>query len=193
MKESHMSHDAFANPPGAAPANLLQVLAQANGFTMEDLQANREGLMSPRQRTALVRRTGSCLFWILFVTVCVMVGPAIALGVVVGSVWALVVVIAGLAVFALLSTLFIGSTRQQLRAGRVAFVDGFVERQRKESSDSDGGTSVTYTYIVYQPQADGIKQQSFTVDGAAYHALVPGLRYRIYYLDYKLVSIEPLA
>ena len=34
----------------------------------------------------------------------------------------------------------------------------------------------------------------FSVNGAAYYALVPGLRYRVYYLpsDHKLVSIEPL-
>src|SRR5215469_12736118 len=36
--------------PGEASAGLLQALVQALDFTMEDLQVNRQGWMSPQQR-----------------------------------------------------------------------------------------------------------------------------------------------
>ena len=80
-----MSLNAFTNPPSdpasiaanrsgqgapdTASAGLLQALAQANDFTMEDLQANRQGWMSPRQRSGVVRRTIGCLFLMLISTV----------------------------------------------------------------------------------------------------------------------------
>lgn len=210
-----MSHDAFTNPPsdpasfaanrsgldapGAASIGLLQVLAQANGFTLEDLQTNRQGWMSHQQRTGVVRRMIGCLFMSLLLVGSVVGGGGVAVlapsGLLSGFP-VLVLVFVGLAVYALLALMFISSARRQLREGRVAFMDGFVERERKESSDSDSGTtSTSYSYVVYQPHPSGVNQQRFSVNGAAYHALVPGLRYRVYYLpsDHKLVSIEPLS
>lgn len=181
--------------PGIASAGLLHVLAQANGFTPEDVQTNRQGWMSPRQRTGVVRRTIGCLFWLLILVGSVVSGAVPALGVTFGGFWPLGLGLLGLAVYALLSFTFISGARQQLRDGRVAFMDGFVERERKESSDSDtGGTTTSYSYVLYQQQPSGVNHQRFSVTGAAYSALVPGLRYRVYYLpsDQKLVSIEPL-
>src|SRR5215470_3010992 len=109
-----MSLDAFADPPGdpascaanrsgleapgAAPAGLLHVLAQANGFALEDVQANRQGWMSPQQRTGVVRRTIGCLFWLFILVGSVVSGAVPALGVTVGGFWPL-----GLAMYALLS------------------------------------------------------------------------------------------
>jgi len=180
--------------PNATSAGLLQALAQANGFTLEDLLANRQDWMSPRQRTGVVRRTIGCLFWSLILVGTVVSGAYAALDVTIGGFWPLGLVLLGLAVYALLSFMLISSARQQLRAGRVAFMDGFVERERKESSDSEGGTTTSYSYVVYHQQSSGVNHQRFSVNGAAYYALVPGLRYRVYYLpsDHKLVSIEPL-
>ena len=207
----NMSLNAFTDPPsdpascaanrsgldasGAASADLLQALAQANGFTLEDVQANRQGWMSPRQRTGVVRRTIGCLFWLLILVGSVVSGAVPALGVTAGGFWPLLLGLLGLAVYALLSLTLIGGARQQLRDGCVAFMDGFVERERKESSDSDtGGTTTSYSYVLYHQYPSGVNQQRFSVAGAAYYALVPGLRYRIYYLpgDHELLSIEPL-
>ena len=137
-----------------------------------------------------------CLFWLFILVGSVVSGAVAALGVTVGGFWPLGLVLLGLGVYALLSFTLISSTRQQLRDGRVAFLDGFVERERKESSDSEtGGTTTSYYYVVYQQQPSGVHHQRFSVNGAAYYALVPGLRYRVYYLpsDHKLVSIEPLS
>jgi hypothetical protein len=84
--------------------------------------------------------------------------------------------------------------RKQLGDGRLAFFDGFGERERHESSDSDGNRHTSYHYVVYQPQPYAVNQQRFPINASAFHALVPGLRYRVYYLanTNRLFSIEPL-
>lgn len=73
--------------PGTASAGLLQGLAQANGFTLEDVQANYQGWMSPQQRTGVVRRTIGCLFCLLILAGSVVGGAAPALVVTVGGFW----------------------------------------------------------------------------------------------------------
>jgi hypothetical protein len=116
--------------PGTASAGLLQELAQANGFTLEDVQANRQGWMSPRQRKGVVRRTIGCLFWLLILVGSVVSGAVPALVVTVGGFWPLGLALLGLAVYALLAFTLISGARQQLRDGRVSFMDGFGERER---------------------------------------------------------------
>jgi hypothetical protein len=81
-------------------------------------------------------------------------GASAADGVLAGGFWPLVLVIAGSALVALLSLVPISRARKQLREGRVAFMDGFVEREIRESSDSaTGGTNTFYRYVVYQQQS----------------------------------------
>ena len=63
--------------PGAADAGLLHALAQANHFTLEDVQVNRQGWMSPRQRE---EAKSSPLVW--FCVALTTVGGAI-----VGGLW----------------------------------------------------------------------------------------------------------
>lgn len=213
-----MSFNAYPNPPndpsyfaanpygqgapGAAHPGLLEALAQANDFTMEDLQANRQGWLTQQQQANLgSQTTPGCSILILFIIVASTVGGG-GVGVV-ASLGALngfsllVLLLVGLAVFALGSLLIITSARnqrQQLRDAHVACVDGFVERERHEAPDGDGVTHTFFSYVLYQPQQYGVNQQSFSVSGSAFHALAPGLRYRIYYLPStnKLFSIEPL-
>lgn len=205
-----MSYDAFTNPPNdpasfaaslswqsatsAGPAGLLQALAQAHKFTLEDLQANREGWMSPRQRKGVVRRTIGYLFGLFIVIGGAVGGAGVPLAVQVGSFWALGLILLGLVVYALLAMTFINRARKQLHEGRVTFVDGFVERE-SQKSHSEGTTTISYYYVVHQQQPSGVKPQRFTVNRAAFYALVPALRYRVYYVpvDRKLISIEPLA
>jgi len=189
--------------PGEASAGLLQALVQALDFTMEDLQVNRQGWMSPRQRERAKRAQGStigCLILALITVGATIVGGGGGLIAGIGgpgalngfSLLALVVVSVGLSV--LLTFLAGRGTRKQLGDGRVAFLDGFVERERHEYTNSDSVTSTSYSYVVYQPQSNAVHQQRFSVNGAAFHALLPGLRYRVYYVpaSNKLVSIEPL-
>ena len=182
--------------PGEAREGLLQALAQANDFTLEDLQVNRQGWLSPRQREA---KSGP-LGW--FVTALITVGGAI-----VGGVWdifglppkglnwfmVLALVLAWLGLSALITFLGVRYTRKELGDGRVAFLDGFVKAIQHESIGNNG-KSISYAYVVYPSQPNAVKQQRFSVNGAAFDALRPGLRYRVYYVpaSKELVSIEPL-
>lgn len=189
--------------PGAASAGLLPALAQTNDFTMEDVQVNRQGWMSPRQRERAKRAQGSTIGCLVFALITVgvpIVGGGGGLLVGIGGPGALngflvlALVIVGLGLSALLTFMASRRPRKQLGDGRVAFLDGFVERKRKEFTNGDGVTSTSYSYVVYQPQPNAVNQQGFSANGAAFHALLPGLRYRVYYVpaSNKLVSIEPL-
>lgn len=142
-----------------------------------------------------MRRTIGRLVWLLILVGSVVSGAVPALVVTVGGFWPLLLALLGLAVYTLLAFTLISGARQQLRDGRVSLMDGFGERERKESSDSEtGGTTTSYSYVLYQQHPSGMKHQRFSVTGATYYALVPGLRYRVYSLpgNHKLVSIEPL-
>ncbi len=88
-----------------------------------------------------------------------------------------------LALLALL-LLYIGYTHYaDMLRGRVAMLEGTVISQRR--SGDEGG--YTYHYV--------IGRESFLVNESAYHALISGLPYRVYYgpKSKKLLSIEPLV
>ena len=190
--------------PGANYAGLLQVLAQANDFTWEDLQANRQGWLTQRQQAQLARSATGCIVMLLIIGVSVVCAgglPAVlAIGIpsaLLNGYTLLALALAGLAAVALgvlFAIMRVRKRRQQLREARAAFLDGFVERQREETPTSEGGHVTTYSYVLYNQQQYAAHRYVFSVNGAAYHALVPGLRYRVYYLpgNYSLLSIEPL-
>lgn len=154
--------------------NWLTLRSWANGFGLDELDVNRQGLVSDRQRARLVR---GLIF--LFV---------VMLALVAGSIWQVnlllqyspwgFLILAGVLALLLVST---HSRWQDLLAGRVAMLEGFVQRVEESSDDSS-----SYYYVV--------DKQKFSVSSAAYMALVPGERYRLYYLPHtnKLISIEPL-
>ena len=91
-----MSFDAFSTPPNdpasfagyhsgqgvpcAADASTLQALAQTNDFTMEDLQVNRQGWMTPRQRERAKRAQGSTIGCLILALI-TFVGPIVGGGV----------------------------------------------------------------------------------------------------------------
>jgi hypothetical protein len=160
--------------PDSPQAGLLLALAQAHGFRLEELDANRQGLVSSRQRSRLVR---GLLF--LFV---------VMLALVVVSIWQVDLLLQNspwgfLVLGGFLALLLIATYRRwlDLLEGRVAMVEGFVQRVEESSDDSS-----SYYYVV--------GKQRFSVNSAAYVALVPGERYHLYYLPHskKLVSVEPL-
>jgi hypothetical protein len=159
--------------PGASRADLQAALARANGFRLEDLERNRLGWISTRQRTVLVRQ----MLGLLVSTVAV----------VSGAVWQLPLLIQSspwgyLLLAAVLAGLIFPARRRwlEVREGRVAALEGEVQ---PEEVDWDG---VSYAYV--------LDQQRFRVDSVAYRVLIPGRRYRLYYLPRgkQLVSIEPL-
>lgn len=160
--------------PGGPQAGLLLALSQANGFSLAELEQNRQGLVSGGQRGRLMRRLA---------LLCVLTA-----GLVVGAVWqrALLVestpwgyIVLGLMLLGLIVMMV--NRWRDLQDGRVLMLEGFVRGEEHSSDDSS-----TYYYV--------LGDEKFTVSGAAYRALVAGQRYRLYYLprSKKLVSIEPL-
>jgi hypothetical protein len=159
--------------PGDPRADLQAALAQANGFRLQDLERNRLGWMSSRQRTVRVRQV-----------VCLLVST---MAVVIGAVWQIPLLIQSspwgyLLLAGVLAGLIFPARRRwlEVREGRVAVLEGEVQ---PEEVDWDG---VSYSYV--------LDQQRFRVDSVAYSVLIPGRRYRLYYLPRgkQLVSIEPL-
>lgn len=180
------AEEVFPVSPAQARAALTEILAQANGFTLEDLAANRNGEVTSSQRMKPLAGVligmliglaalafGSLLFFQVFPNVeagealTVMVVPALVLGV--------FVLIGGWMVVGGLLDMSVSSLEQAQGPGR------------KEKRTSRGKNRSTYYYYV-------IGGKSFRVTRRAYTALMDGLDYRIYYLPRtkKLVSIEPL-
>jgi hypothetical protein len=125
-----------ADGPGGLYAGVLDALALTNGFTLEDLKLNQQGLLSDRQRAQLNSSK-----------------PDHA---------------------------------QDLHEGRVATVECVVERHSTSEPN--------YEWCTYEiVQANGLRL-GFTVSDAAYQALIPEIRYRLYYLPHtkRFASIEPL-
>jgi hypothetical protein len=160
---------------GAAPpqAPLLSVLAAVHGFSLGDLEMNRRGWLSARQRSKLFR---SAVLWVIFT-----IAGALALLLWMPDdleLWGMVILL-----LVALLLLYMGYTRYaDMLAGRVAMLEGTVVTERH--SGEEGG----YTYH-YR-----IGRERFSVNESAYLALISGLPYRVYYgpKSKKLLSIEPV-
>ena len=155
---------------GTPADSLLVALAQANGFSLIELELNRQGRISFLQRFAALGRT---LFMLALA-----VGVAIAAVVLVTRGAPLAgILIVGVALFLLYLVL---RTSLDVLAGRTERLDGTVYR----SIESNDGPTYYYT----------VNKHTFTVSREAYNALVSGRRYRVYFLprSKRLASIEPL-
>jgi hypothetical protein len=121
---------------GGPYASLLQALAQANGFTREDLTQNRLGLLSDGQQARVTGKRQD--------------------------------------------------RERDLQGGRVEMVEGTV--LRLDWSDTNNDTQA------YEITGDNLTTLRFVVEGSVYDALIPGIRYRVYYLPHtkQLASMEPL-
>jgi hypothetical protein len=190
--------------PAAEAAALTRALSDANGFRADALAANRAGRITPEQ-AARVRhdeRRGAPTGWVVGVLLLavgaaavVLFGPGFLRDVTrhrargdLDALWsdflaALGVVFCfGFGWIALASARG-GAWRRDLREGRVEMVEG-VGRKVDRSS---GPNYVAFEYV--------IGEKSFSVGAAGYHALVPGARYRAWYLPHSshLLNIEAVA
>ena len=160
--------------PGGPKAGLRMALAAAHGFQMDELDTNRQGRVAGGQRSLLVSK-------LLFLVVVLGVG----LGWVIWQ-FALVLQYApwsflGLGFFLLIMGMLTRERWLDLLEGRALMLEGLVQAIEESSDDSS-----SYYYV--------LDRQRFSVSAIAHKALVPGERYRLYYLPHskKLLSIEPL-
>jgi hypothetical protein len=160
--------------PGGPKAGLREALSRANNFRMDELDTNRQGGLSARQRFRVMRG----LAFLLVILVALVVGAAWQFPLLLRySPWGFL--IGGLILFGLLVATY--QRWLDLLEGRAAMLEGFVQATEHSSEDSN-----TYYYE--------LDKERFTVTSAAYRALIPGERYRLYYLPHskKLLSIEPV-
>lgn len=180
------AEEVFPVSPAQARAALTEILAQANGFTLDDLTANRNGEVTTSQR---MKPLAGVLVGILVVLMLLAFGglfffqvfsnaetgenlPVIVIPVLIFGMFAL---LGGWMVLGGLLDIVFPSLQQAQGAGR------------KEKRAGGGRSRSTRYYYV-------IADKRFPVTRRAYAALMEGLEYRLYYLPrtQKLVSIEPI-
>lgn len=157
---------------GAPYQELLETLAQTNHFDLNDLALNRQGRLSGRQARHIAR---SAISWGVVGIGLALLGGWVALGE--QNLWgwgagAVLLLVTGVVCYTQL---------RDLPGGRVLMLEGLVDRRSRSR-----GRSVFYSYVLNGKQ--------FDVGRAAYHALVIGIRYRVYYTpnSHLLTSIEPV-
>jgi hypothetical protein len=168
---------------------LSRALAQANKFSADDLDANRNGRLSGRQTRSLIA-SSLVKFGGAIATIPVFVGmvfcaaaskqPSLS--------WWDVLCIGGIlpvGFLIFLTTLMSRSVREWRDGfgGQVQSAMGVVTREMRSQGRS--GTNLYYR----------IEDTRLEVNYPAYEALVEGIRYRVYYAprSKKLASIEPLS
>jgi hypothetical protein len=157
---------------------LLDALARANHFSMEDLESNRAGSLTGRQE---VRLFGYAMMLIVLVLLCVgitffairsrLLGEGTVLFALLTVIGLFLFLRIGWSVINIFVDIWNGSAEQ---------VDGLVTRHVHRSRNTR-----YYTY-----QINGFK---FHVSKSAYNALIEGRNYRVYFAprSKRLVAIEP--
>jgi len=179
--------------PGVAPQvpaaqlgpDLQGILAQANGFSLADLAANRAGRLTASQAARL--RAGarnSILFGILLLSIPFVVA-ALSLATP-GQGNTVVAIMFSVGVFGLCGIWIMRNALKTLtsaRGGQVAVVEGAVSKR----SHWDQHTKRTDYYY-------SVANQQFRVSEAAFNALHEDRSYRLYYSpgSQTLLSIEPI-
>ncbi|MCS7011927.1 MAG: hypothetical protein NZL98_11200 [Anaerolineales bacterium] len=179
------AEEVFSPSPAQVRAALNGILAQASGFTLDDLEANRRGELTSAQR---MKPLGQMLIGIVMI-----VFALTLIGVLYFSVWpelqsensSLIPLFIFVFVFGFIGLFGVRTALAGLLDLLFAFLKQVrgVER-REEHLRGHRSRSRVYSYV--------IGGQRFKVSSQAYNALVEGLEYCIYYLPhtYKLLSIE---
>jgi len=174
-------------PAGLAQvrAALDEILAGANGFSLEDLAANRNGEATAAQRRKVLGRVIAGLVMIVMAlgfSVIVIFGTLDGVQgepifVLMFGAFLVIFLLAGIALLAkALLDLFISAPQQAQGVGR------------KEKRVSGGKHRTTRYYYL-------VGGESFEIGSRAYTALIDGLEYRVYYLPHtkSLIAIETLS
>lgn len=178
------AEEAFPPSPAQVRAALTEILAQANGFSQDDLTANRNGILTPPQRRKLLAQAMVGIFQITFGLISAWfayrqilpwkteIGALFSLAAL-GVVLLIFVLIGGQTAMRSLLDLTTGSIEQEQGTGR------------KEKQVSQGRNRATRYFYV-------IGNLKFQVSMRAYNALFEGAKYCAYFLPRtkKLLSIE---
>jgi hypothetical protein len=166
---------------------LAPILAGANRFADEDLQANRNGQISPPQRNRLLRKTLSggisVFFGLVFAAAFAL--PYLLNGSLPENIASLAIPLAMMAYLLFSGGLSIYRNLGDALSGALETVQGAGAKSTEQRSSGRSRRTV-YLY--------NIGNLNFEVPQGAYQALIDGLEYRAYYVPRtrQLLSIEPL-
>ncbi len=176
------AQEVFEASPARARSSLLEILAQANRFTLQDLERNRNGELTEAQRR---RGFGTIIVGFLF--------GAFPFGLV-GLIWfrggtmsldTWLMPLLFLLIFAAMGGWMVFTGLADYTAHAPLVVEGLGGKRKRTASGRRSRRTIYYYEI------DG---QSFQVSAEAYAALIEGQSYRVYLLpkSKKLLTIEPL-
>jgi hypothetical protein len=176
------AEEAFEASPARARNSLLEILAQANKFSLQDLERNRSGELTEEQRRkGLPNILGGLLFGgVPFVILALVLFTGDENGL---ETWFLPIIF--LLIFGAVGAWMMFTGLADYMAHVPLVVEG-VGGKRKRSSSGRRSRRTVYYYV--------IGEQSFQVSPEAFTALIEGQRYRAYLLpkSKKLLTIEPL-
>jgi hypothetical protein len=176
------AEEVFEASPARARSSLLEILAQANQFSLQDLERNRNGELTEGQRRKGFRNImvgflfGALPFGVIALVL--FTGEEIGL-----ETWIMPLIF--LLIFGALGAWMMFTGLADTMAHVPLVVEGLGGKHKRSTSGRRSRRTVYY-YVI-----DG---QSFQVSPEAYTALIEGQRYRAYLLPKtkKLLTIEPL-
>jgi hypothetical protein len=176
------AEEAFEASPARARNSLLEILAQANKFSLQDLERNRNGELTEEQRRkGLPNILGGLFFGIIplgIIALALFSGGDIGL-----ETWIMPGIF--LLIFGALGAWMMFTGLADYLAHVPLVVEG-VGGKRKRTTSGRRSRRTVYYYV--------IGEHSFQVTPDAYGALIEGQHYRAYLLPKtkKLLTIEPL-
>jgi hypothetical protein len=176
------AEEAFEASPARARSSLLEILAQANKFDLQDLERNRNGELTEEQRRkGLPSILGGLFFGIIplgIIALVLFVGDDIGM-----EAWIMPGIF--LLIFGAVGAWMMFTGLADYMAHVPLTVEGVGGKRKRTTSGRRSRRTVFY-YV--------IGEQSFQVSQEAYTALIEGQRYRAYLLPKtkKLLTIEPL-
>jgi hypothetical protein len=180
------AEEVFPASPAQVRVALRDILAQANNFTLDDLERNRSGEITLAQRMKpLGQVAGGALFGLMSLPFgglfFLQVFPNVDSG---DALPAMVIPALVLGIFALVGGWMFLNGLLDMSVSSIEQAQGPGRKEKRTSGEKNRSTR--YYYVI-----DG---KSFQVSRRAYTALLEGIDYRIYYLPRtkKMVSIEPI-
>ena len=167
---------------------LTEILAQANGFTLDDLKANQNGEVTDTQRWAGLKKLipGVILMGFAFVFGLLFLYPLLTNSDLSSNLVPLLFVGGFLAIFVAIGFTMVLNAILDFSTSEPEVVEG--EGRKITRRKSSGRSSRTVYYYV-------IGDHEFEVPQKAFPALVEGINYRAYFMprSKRLVTLEPIS